>query len=296
MRALRFLTYRVPAALAVSALVLAAVVGPAGTAGAGTTTAASGSSGCQKIFQPPDSWVVVCGNGGGSGGGPGSGGGGGGGGGKFTCTLTPLTPEQIAFEGLPKPPAGEVWAAITCPGNQPFGGVTLESANGTPAVTPEELMEVAEGELKVPVLRPGTAPPLGQDGLVGLPEWYWVRAARWHAINVTVSAGPVWATVTATPTGMTFDPGGGLAGGSCDGPGVPYSAGGASQSACTFTYDQSSATQPGGIYAAAVTVTWLVTWTGSDGNGGTLNDGLQVAFPFALRVAEGQALVTGSGQ
>jgi hypothetical protein len=256
---------------------------------AGPSAPADVGGGCQTVFQPPSSWVVVCSNGGGSGGGPGSGGGG-----KFTCTLTPLSPSQIAFLGLPAPPDGEKWEAITCPGNQPFGGVTLVSANGTPAVTPQELLQVAMSELKVPVLRPRTAPPLGTDGLVGLPEWYWIPRG-WRPINVTVSAGPVWATVTAKPVNLTFDPGGGQGGSSCTGPGTSYQAGGG-QGACTYTYGQSSATQPGGKYAAAVTVTWLVTWTGSGGVGGTLNAGLQVAFPFSLRVAEGQALVTGPGQ
>jgi hypothetical protein len=211
-----------------------------------------------------------------------------------------LSKSQIAFLGLPPPPAGQKWGAITCPGRNPFGGVTLVSGNGTPAVTPQELLQVAESELRVPVLAPGTAPPLGKDGLVGLPEWFWVPAGQWHPVTVTVSAGPVWATLTATPSQLTFDPGGGLSGASCKGPGISYSAARAAgqvTTACSYTFTQSSARQPGGAYPASVTVTWVVTWRGfspAGGNvGGTVNAGLQIADPIAVRVAEGQALVTG---
>jgi hypothetical protein len=293
MHAVRFLAAGL-AALTAATLSLAAAARPASQAASAAVSAAAAPAGggCHEVFEPPHSWVVVCDNGGGSGGHGGSGGGGG----KYTCSLQLLSPAQVKFLGLPKPPKGEKWAAITCPGRQPFGGVTLVSANGTPAVTPEELMEVARSELNIPVLRPATAPPLGKDGLVGLPEWYWIPGG-WKPVNVTVSAGPVWATVTATPSQLTFDPGGGLADASCaDGPGTAYNAASAQQAGCTYGYDQSSATQPGGTYAAAVTVTWVVTWKGSGGTGGLLNNGLQVSFPFALRVAEGQALVTRTGQ
>ncbi|HEY5361987.1 MAG TPA: hypothetical protein VIJ82_30610 [Streptosporangiaceae bacterium] len=295
MHAVRFLAAAALAALTASTLALSAVAlpgAPAARAAAGEA-AAGGTGGCVTTFQPPDSWVVVCGSGSGSGGGPGSGGGGGGGG-KYACSLQLLSPANISFLGLGKPPAGQKWAAITCPGNAPFGGVILVSQNGTPAVTPEELLQVAESELRVPTLPAATAPPQGHDGLVGLPEWYWIPAG-YRAIHVQVAAGPVWARITATPGSISFDPGGGLSGSSCAGPGVAYSAGGSPGGACTYTYPQSSATQQGGAYAAAVTVNWNVTWNGSDGNGGTLNGDLAVPYQFALRVAEGQALVTQNG-
>jgi hypothetical protein len=294
------------AALAVSALTLgtaALAAGPAASAGtmaeAGHAAAAAPAApgapadgGCQEVFQPPSSWVVVCGNGNTTGGGPGHGGHGG----KYTCTLTPLSKAQISFFNLPKPPKGKKWAAITCPGKQPFGGITLVSGNGVPAVTPQELLQVAMNELTIPVLKPGTAPPRGREGLTGLPEWYWIPNG-WRPVKVTVSAGPVYATVTATPDALSFDPGGGLGGSSCAGPGAAYRQG--ARTACSYTYNQSSATQPGGAYAASVTVTWRVTWTGwspATGQvGGVLRGALPIAFPFALRVAEGQALVTGNG-
>ena len=180
----------------------AGAVGPAARLAAGLT-AAPGGGGCQEVFQPPHSWVVVCGNGSVTGGSPGHGGSG-----KYTCTLTPLSKAQIKFFNLPDPPKGKKWAAITCPGKQPFGGITLVSGNGVPAVTPQELLQVAESELTIPVLKPGTAPPRGHEGLTGLPEWYWIPAG-WQPVKVTVSAGPVYATVIATPDALSFQPGGG---------------------------------------------------------------------------------------
>ncbi|HEU5418156.1 MAG TPA: hypothetical protein VFV41_10745, partial [Streptosporangiaceae bacterium] len=178
-------------ALAVPAVTGAGPAASAGTAAAGARAAAAAAheaaapagGGCQEVFQPPHSWVVVCGNGSTTGGSPGKGGGG-----KYTCTLTPLSKAQIRFLRLPDPPRGKKWAAITCPGSQPFGGVTLVSDKGVPAVTPQELLQVAESELNIPVLKPGTAPPRGQEGLTGLPEWYWIRAG-WRPVKVTVSAG-----------------------------------------------------------------------------------------------------------
>ena len=264
-----------------SATAAAATAGPAAVAGAGL------GPGCRYSYRAPGSWVIVCQSGGsvpGQPGSPGGGGGGGGGGTSLSCTLVPLSPAQISYLGLPAAPKGEEWAAITCPGTQPFGGVTLESkgGGGAPPVTPQELLQVAEGELTVPALAPETAPPPHADGLVGLPELFWIPPGEWHA-------------VTATPEQISLEPGGGLTGTSCDGPGL---AGTAAQQAgrsdpCSYTYTESSALQPGGAYAAAVVVTWRVSWTGSGGVGGMLNAGLQVPYPLRLRVAEGQALVTG---
>jgi hypothetical protein len=205
-----------------------------------------------------------------------------------------MTPQEVAALGLPPAPKGEEWEFIKCPAQQiPIGNVILVSKTGGPPVTPQELLQMALGSITVPVLQPTTAPPLNRPALVGLPEWFWIPKAQWHPVSVTVSVGPVWATLTATPEELTFDPGGGLAPGSCTGPGVSYTKSTAAGDACRFTYLESSALQPGNAYAAAVTVTWNVAWTGSGGTGGTINAGLQMPFPFLLRVAEAQALVTG---
>ena len=279
------------AALAVAAP-FAAAVAAAGPAAAAVSRpaapAASAQNGCYYKFVPPNSWIEVCQSG------SGGGGSGGGGGGSLVCYVNKMTPQEIQNLGLPPAPKGEQWDFIRCPALQiPIGNVILASTTGGPPVTPQELLQMALGEITVPVLAPQTAPPLNRRALVGLPEWYWIPPGQWHPITVTVAVGAVWAKLTATPDLLTFDPGGGLGGTSCAGPGVSYSKAGAGQGACRYTYLTSSALQPGGAYQADVSVTWRVTWTGSGGVGGTVNAGLQMPFPFALRVAEGQALVTG---
>ncbi|HEY2549419.1 MAG TPA: hypothetical protein VGI64_02450, partial [Streptosporangiaceae bacterium] len=130
-------------------------------------------------------------------------------------------------------------------------------------------------------------------GLVGLPEWFWVPRGRWHPVSVTVTAGQVQATATATPLRLTFSPGAGLAGQTCAGPATAFRPpAGDQQPSCAYSYLQSSALQPHRAYQAAVIVGWRVTWSGSGGAGGVLNPDLQVAEAIQLRVAEGQALVT----
>jgi|HubBroStandDraft_3_1064219.scaffolds.fasta_scaffold17253_3 hypothetical protein len=298
MPALKYRAHALLVGLAAGALAVAAAVvpGPASASPAAAPPGGGGTAGCVTTFEPPSTWIVICGNGTGSGGG-----GGGGGGGKVVCTLTLLSPGQIQFFGLPKAPPGEAWAAITCPGNSPFGGVTLVDT-AAPAATPQELLQEVEGQLTVRPLAAQTAPPRGEDGLVGLAEWYWVPKADWHPIRTQrLQVGATWAQVTATPVTVGFEPGGGQAGpAGCTGPGIPFSPAVASQtSPCSYIYQASSATQQGGAYAAAVTVTWRVTWQGFSPAtglvGGVLNPALVIADQFNLKVAEGQALVSGTG-
>jgi hypothetical protein len=282
------------ASLAVAALIaaLAAVAAP-------RASAAGGGSGC-LAFQNGQ-WVTVsCQNAGGSPGSPGDPGTSASGHSKVTCTLVPVSKAELASLHLPRPPKGFRWEAVSCPGQTHglLGWMTLvNTRTGRPAITPQQLLQQALSKMIIPALRPATAPPRGKDGLVGLPEWFWVPRPAWRPVSVTVTAGPVWATATARPYQLTFSPGGGLAGVSCAGPGTPYNPGqpaAAQHSACTYTYDQSSAGQPGSAYRAALTVTWRVSWTGSDGAGGVLNPALQIPSFFALPVAEAQALNPGS--
>ncbi len=112
-----------------------------------------------------------------------------------------------------------------------------------------------------------------------------------------MSAGPVWATATATPAGLSFQPGAGLGPVTCPGPGTAYNPArpaARQHTDCSYTYLQPSAGQPGNAYQASITVTWNVSWTGSGGAGGVLDAGLQVPFTFPIPVAQGEALVKSS--
>jgi hypothetical protein len=171
----------------------------------------------------------------------------------------------------------------------------VSNAAAAPPLTPQLLLAQAFGELTVPHLRPATAPPRGTAGLVGLPEWFWVPARQWHARTVTVTAGPVWATVVAAPIGLAFQPGAGLSPVNCAGPGTAYDRrkpSGQQHTGCSYTYQRPSAGQPESVYHASLTVTWRVSWTGSGGAGGVLDAALGVPVSLTIPVAQGEALVT----
>jgi hypothetical protein len=283
------------AALALAVSLAAVDVATAAASGGGDT------GGCNPYV---DGTVipVPCSSGSGSSGmGGGSSGGGSGGSGatvKNTCTTIALDGAQAETLGLSwSPPKGQSWALMYCPGGagQVAPAVLVNNATGTPAVTPQQLLTTALGELHVPYLSPSTAPPRGHDGLVGLPEWFWMARRSWHARTVTVTAGPVWASVTAAPVGLTFQPGAGLSPVSCAGPGTAYNArtpAAAQHTDCSYSYLTPSTGQPGNAYRASVSVTWKVTWTGSGGTGGVLDAALSVPVGLTVPVAQGEALVT----
>lgn len=274
----------VPAAclIAVAALTIA---WPAATA-----QAAPSGGGCYPVGL---TWICV--NSGSGGGSPGSGGGSS----KVTCTYTKAPPGVLERTGTGPPAPGYQWDIMTCPGAAAgsIGGqlVQVSTKTGAPAVSPFELMQIAIGELAVPTLAAATAPPRGRDGLVGLPEWFWVPRAQWHPVSVTVTAGPVWATATARPAGLSYVPGGGMGSVSCAGPGAAFSGSrpaAGQHTSCSYTYALSSASQPGHAYQAGLFVTWTVSWTGSGGAGGVITNSYTTGTAFGIRVAQAEALVT----
>ena len=283
-----------------AALLLAAglVVAPA-LSGLASAAPAAGNGGGLCTVDLGGQWITVqCQYGPGGGGNPGGGGTGKGGKVTLSCEFTPIGQAEAGQLGLKwPPPKGFSWAFMQCFGGRVGSGalaVLVSTATGRPAVTPQQLLQQALQELQVPTLRAQTAPPRGRDALVGLPEWFWVARAQWHPVSVTVSAGPVWATATATPTGLSFQPGAGLGLVTCPGPGTTYNparSAARQRTDCSFTYRQPSIGQPGNAYQASITVTWNVSWTGSGGTGGELNNGLQIPFNFPVPVAQGEALV-----
>ncbi|MFC0860950.1 hypothetical protein ACFHYQ_01440 [Sphaerimonospora cavernae] len=173
-----------------------------------------------------------------------------------------------------------------------FQGVTPADP-ATPAVTPEMLLQEALRQLKPPAPRVATAPPLGKDGLVGLPHFFWLERDQWHPISKRVTAGPVWAEAVATPTKLVVRPGAGQATLACEGPGTPYDPSkpaSGQKSDCSYLFTRSSAGMRGSHYRVSVTVVWTATWTGSGGAGGTLTP-RTTSMTFPLRIAEGQALI-----
>ncbi len=290
---MRVLASRLGPVLAVAVLALGlATIGPASQAqavtGAPSAAAAPADGGCYPI-----DFTWVCVDSGGAPGSPGSGGSA-----KYTCTYTKASQAVLQRTGTGPPAPGYQWDIMTCPGSgNALGGqlVQVNIKTGAPAISPIELLKIAIGELSVPTLTAQTAPPMGKNGLVGLPEWFWVPKSQWRDVSITVTAGPVWADATATPTAITFAPGGGLADTSCTGPGTEFNkreSASSQQTACSYTYQQPSASQPDSAYQAALVVTWTISWTGSGGAGGTITTGYTTGTAFPLRVAQAEALVT----
>jgi len=291
MRALAAATALFAAALVVAGGLTVATASPSGGSGGGNGACNPYIDGT-VVPVPCSAGSTTGGTGQGTGGGSGSTV-------NNTCTFVALDESQARNLGLSwPPPKGKHWALMDCIGGATGTGqqaVLVDNGTGAPQVTPEQLLVQALRELRVPHLQPATAPPRGKDGLVGLPEWFWVPARAWHARSVTVTAGPVWATATAAPVGLTVQPGTGLSPVSCAGPGVPYNPrelAAGQHTSCSYTYLQPSLGQPGNTYRASAAVTWRISWTGSGGSGGLLDAGLTVPLGFTVVIAQGEALVT----
>ena len=216
-----------------------------------------------------------------------------------TCSYTKAPASVLDATGTGAPAHGYQWDILTCPGAEPgsLGDqlVQVNKRTGAPAISPFEILRIGIGVLRVPTLAAATAPPRGKDGLVGLPEWYWVPRGQWHAVRVTVNAGPVWAKANASPTRLSYVPGGGMNSVSCAGPGTAFNRSQRSarqRTDCSYTYAEPSRGQPGNAYQAGVFVTWTVSWTGSGGAGGVITNGYTTGTAFGVRVAQAEALVT----
>lgn len=160
---------------------------------------------------------------------------------------------------------------------------------------PGVLAQLAVRYLRLPdpVIRSSPAP--GALQLTRLPVWLWVAATAWEPRSKTAQVPGESVTATAAPVSAAWSMGDGTTV-TCKGPGVPYGGGNpaAASPACGYTYDRSSAGQPGGAYRVTVTITWDITWKGTGGAGGALAP-LQTAGAAEFRVAESQALNTSSG-
>ena len=127
----------------------------------------------------------------------------------------------------------------------------------------------------------GTSPPAGAPSVVNLPTYLYLNPGTganpgaWQTFTTTAAVGAVSATIVATPVKVVWTTDGGSV--TCPGQGVPYnSAWGnslapAGSGACTYTYSDTSADQPGGTYSLSATVWYHATWT-STGAGDAAGD------------------------
>ncbi|MGW7240388.1 hypothetical protein [Streptomyces sp. NPDC054804] len=167
--------------------------------------------------------------------------------------------------------------------NEPYFWVATGDdppANIANTVTPEILAKLAYNEIRVPSKDVSLAP--ANTTKVNLPTWAWLDGATFKPVSVTarIDALGMWATTTAKPVALKIDPGTSdavtyPASGVCEinngTVGEKYSAGDADRTPpCGVKYLHSSGD---GSYQLKATVTWQISWTGSDGNGNNLPDG-----------------------
>jgi hypothetical protein len=159
-----------------------------------------------------------------------------------------------------------------------------------------DLAYEASRELPLPYPHPAMSPAIGADQLVGLSTWLWLEPGSWATLDATASVPGLSATATATPTRVRWDMGDGTVV-TCDGPGIAYDPtrdDDAQSTDCQHTYQHVSAGQPSGAYTATVAVDWAITWSATNGQGGTL-PGTSRATSFPVPVAERQAVVCYGG-
>ena len=175
-------------------------------------------------------------------------------------------------------------------------GVAGPPGSGARRPAPGVLAALAVKYLRLPdpVIRSSPAPAALQ--LTRLPVWLWVAADVWQPRSKTARVPGESVTATAAPVLAAWSMGDGTTV-MCKGPGTAYAAGdspAAVSPTCGYTYDRSSAGQPGGAYRVTVTITWDITWAGPGGAGGVLAP-LETVAAAEFRVAESQALNTSGG-
>ncbi|MCX7621108.1 MAG: hypothetical protein N2037_09740, partial [Acidimicrobiales bacterium] len=148
---------------------------------------------------------------------------------------------------------------------------------------------VAQLGVPAPVVR--TSPREWSPLVVGLETWLWVES--WVSYSASASLGGVRATVTATPVSARFVTGdGGEV--TCVGGGVPYDRSRSPEgqsSGCVHVYERrSTVSDPAGIYTLAVTVTYEVVWSASNGQGGHLEP-LTRSASIPVQVVESQPVI-----
>jgi hypothetical protein len=151
------------------------------------------------------------------------------------------------------------------------------------AITPEMLAEYAYDEISVPDTEIEMNPD--DEQVVNLPTWVWLDEAAFEPVSVRAelpNAG-LWAETTAEPVSLTIEPGTEDAtlfpsDGVCeiaeDGSiGEPYTEGRSEDDPpCGVMYER--ATHAVDSFELTATLTWQVSWEGSDGSGGELPDGV----------------------
>ncbi|WP_405509321.1 hypothetical protein [Streptomyces purpurascens] len=149
------------------------------------------------------------------------------------------------------------------------------------APTPETLADYAYDKVKVPETKVELKPTA--KSTVNLPTWVWLDKGTFQDVKVRAElpGTGLWAETTAKPVALHLEPGTEdaevfPASGDCqineDGSiGTPYTKGNADKTPpCGLRYLRATNGTP---YQLSASVTWQISWEGSDGTGGDLPDG-----------------------
>lgn len=157
----------------------------------------------------------------------------------------------------------------------------LLATDGCPAiVTAATLAQQAFGSIVFPHPSGHRSPSeaQGYNGYpftyVGLWTYYWTDPAIWRPLTASASAAGLTASVTATPSSLSFDPGNGSGGQSCSGPGRPWVESDGndapSDGACGYRYSRVTGPGYGHPITSTQTIVWKITWTGTGNTGGEI--------------------------
>lgn len=162
------------------------------------------------------------------------------------------------------------WFAEVCDGDNllaPVGG-TLVPEGGL--VDPAVLAERARRAVAIGSPAIHTSPDGDRRLYTQVPTWFWVDDTWWQPYTITVTAGRVSTTLTATPRRAVWTAGdGGVI--PCEGPGIAWQPGMSDDATyCKYTYRHSSAGRPNGAYPLTVTIEFDVSWNSNVGVAGGL--------------------------
>ncbi|MGH9014018.1 MAG: hypothetical protein ACRDZ1_08810 [Acidimicrobiia bacterium] len=187
----------------------------------------------------------------------------------------------------PQSPEG-YWAVREC-GSEI--DVFWVSTAARPAVPARVLAQRAVKEVVTPACAVRTSPS-PHVAVVTIETWLWVECP-WQPLSASAEVPGLSATVTVTPGDVVWDLGDGEQV-TCRGPGVAWDPAvrGEDQSTyCSYAYRRSSSGEPNEAYTLTATLSWSVSWSASNGEGGTL-PAVSRSSSIPIRVGEVQAIST----
>lgn len=177
------------------------------------------------------------------------------------CLAHPVDvpPDDPAWEGHAD---GSVWMCALIDDTSPttlFWVPPGGPAGGPP--DPAQLAQTVVGTLGLATADLHIAPAYPDPSIVGVENWLWVPEAQWQVLTKTVRAGNTSVTVTATPDRVVWDMGPEEK--ACFEAGRAWVDGMGDEAVtrCGYIYEQTSTTEPEGVFRVTATITYDVDWT-----------------------------------